>query len=38
MTARERFGHAGDAEDRMDDLYARSTARENRLASERIRV
>ena len=35
-TARKRFGHAGDPEDRMDDLYARSTARQNRLASERI--
>jgi hypothetical protein len=35
-TARKRFGHAGSREDQLDDLYARSTARQNRLASERI--
>jgi hypothetical protein len=35
-TARMRFGHAGDRDDRLDDLYARSTARQNRLASEKI--
>ena len=35
-TARGRFGHAGTAEERLDDRYARSAPRQNRLASEKI--
>ena len=35
-TARKRFGHAGSSQDRLDDLYARSTPRQNRVASEKI--
>jgi hypothetical protein len=36
-TARFRFGHAnGDPQSRMDDLYSRTTPRQNRLASEKI--
>jgi integrase len=36
-TARFRRGHSsGDSDDRMDDVYTRSSARQNRLASEKI--
>jgi hypothetical protein len=35
-TARARFGHAGTRQEQMDDLYARTSDRQNRLASERI--
>jgi hypothetical protein len=36
-TARVRFGHAdGDPQSRMDDLYSRTTPRQNRMASEKI--
>jgi hypothetical protein len=35
-TARARFGHAGDPSEQMDDRYARTHARQNRLASEGI--